>query len=64
MINDHVLSLINLESLRDFEIRSGMSIDHERFRANIVLNSFLEFKYENFIQNLYFNYFIFNKRYS
>ena len=24
MINDHVVSLINLESLRDFEARSGL----------------------------------------
>lgn len=44
MINDHVLSLINLESLRDFEIRSGMSIDHERFRANIVIDGMKAFQ--------------------
>lgn len=38
MINDNVLSLINLESLRDFEAKSGLKIDHERFRANIVID--------------------------
>ena len=37
MINDNVISLINLESLRDFEAKSGLKIDHERFRANIVI---------------------------
>ncbi len=44
MINDHVLSLINLASLRDFEIRSGLSIDHERFRANIVIDGMKPFQ--------------------
>ena len=38
MINDNVISLINLESLRDFEAKSGIKIDHERFRANIVID--------------------------
>jgi len=38
MINDNVISLINLESLRDFEAKSGLKIDHERFRANIVID--------------------------
>ncbi len=38
MINDNVISLINLESLRDFEVKSGLKIDHERFRANIVID--------------------------
>ena len=38
MINDNVVSLINLSSLRDFEARSGLKIDHERFRANIVID--------------------------
>ena len=44
MINDHVVSLINLESLKDFEIRSGLSIDHERFRANIVIDGMKPFQ--------------------
>ena len=44
MINDHVLSLINLASLRDFETRSGLSIDHERFRANIVIDGMQPFQ--------------------
>ena len=38
MINDNVISLINLESLRDFEAKSGLKVDHERFRANIVID--------------------------
>lgn len=38
MINDNVVSLINLASLRDFEARSGLKIDHERFRANIIVD--------------------------
>ena len=38
MINDNVISLINVESLRDFEARSGLKVDHERFRANIVID--------------------------
>ena len=38
MINDNVVSLINLASLKDFEARSGHKIDHERFRANIVID--------------------------
>ncbi len=38
MINDNVVSLINLSSLRDFEARSGLKIDHKRFRANIVID--------------------------
>ena len=38
MINDNVVSLINLSSLRDFEAKSGLKIDHERFRANIVID--------------------------
>ena len=38
MINDNVISLINLESLRDFEAKSGIKVDHERFRANIVID--------------------------
>ena len=38
MINDHVVSLINLESRRDFEARSDLTIDQERFRANIVID--------------------------
>ena len=44
MINDHVVSLINLESLRDFEARSGLIIDHERFRANIVIDGMKPFQ--------------------
>ena len=44
MINDHVVSLINLESLRDFEARSGLSIDHERFRANIIIDGMKPFQ--------------------
>ena len=44
MINDHVVSLINLESLRDFEVRSGLIIDHERFRANIVIDGMKPFQ--------------------
>ena len=44
MINDHVVSLINLESLKDFETRSGLSIDHERFRANIVIDGMKPFQ--------------------
>ena len=44
MINDHVVSLINLESLRDFEARLGISIDHERFRANIVIDGMKPFE--------------------
>jgi uncharacterized protein YcbX len=44
MINDHVVSLINLESLRDFEARSGFTIDHERFRANIVIDGMKPFQ--------------------
>ena len=44
MINDHVVSLINLESLRDFETRSGLSIDHERFRANVVIDGMKPFQ--------------------
>lgn len=38
MINDNVVSLINLSSLRDFEAKLGLKIDHERFRANIVID--------------------------
>tara|TARA_B100000212_G_scaffold227163_1_gene172483 strand:+ start:4389 stop:5168 length:780 start_codon:yes stop_codon:yes gene_type:complete len=38
MINDNVVSLINLASLKEFEARSGLKIDHERFRANIVID--------------------------
>ena len=38
MINDHLISLINLASVRDFAARSGLIIDHERFRANIVID--------------------------
>ena len=38
MINDNVVSLINLASLKDFEARSGLKIDHERFRANIIID--------------------------
>ena len=44
MINDHVISLINLESLRDLEAKSGFSIDHERFRANIVIDGMTAFQ--------------------
>jgi len=44
MINDHVVSLINLESLRDFESRAGLSVDHERFRANIVIDGMKPFQ--------------------
>jgi uncharacterized protein YcbX len=44
MINDHVVSLINLESLRDFEARSGLTVEHERFRANIIIDHFPAFK--------------------
>ena len=44
MINDHVVSLINLESLRDFEARSGLTIDHERFRANIIIDGMKPFQ--------------------
>ena len=44
MINDHVVSLINLESLRDFETKSGLSIGHERFRANIVIDGMKPFE--------------------
>ena len=44
MINDHVVSLINLESLKDFESRSGLSIDHERFRPNIVIDGMKPFQ--------------------
>jgi len=44
MINDHVVSLINLESLRDFEARSGFYVDHERFRANIVIDGMEPFQ--------------------
>ncbi len=44
MINDHVVSLINLESLRDFETRSGLSVEHERFRANIIIDGFTALK--------------------
>ena len=52
------LKLLRILKTIDFKIYLQLNF------ANIVLNSFLEFKYENFIQNLYFNYFIFNKRYS
>ena len=44
MINDHVVSLINLESLRDFEVKSGLQIDHERFRANIIIDGMEAFE--------------------
>ncbi len=39
MINDNVISLINLETLKDFEIKTGLSIDHQRFRANIIVDT-------------------------
>lgn len=36
-IEEQYISIINLNSIRDFEKKTGLSIDFERFRGNIIL---------------------------
>lgn len=36
-IEEQYISIINLNSIRDFEQKSGFSIDFERFRGNIII---------------------------
>lgn len=43
-MSENTISLINLESLKDFNQRIGVNVDLERFRANIYINGLNPFK--------------------